>query len=95
MDTKELIQHFSKLSAIDSTASELQIVGSRIHWSGLIGASRALSSAALCSQVPGHHLFILNDKEEAAYFLNDLESLFLEDNRVLFYPASYRVPYQY
>jgi len=29
MDTKELIQHFSKLSAIDSTASELQIVGSQ------------------------------------------------------------------
>ena len=95
MDTKDLIQQFSKLSAIDSTASELQIVGSRIHWSGLIGASKALSSAALCSQVPGHHLFILNDKEEAAYFLNDLESLFPEDSRVLFYPASYRVPYQF
>ncbi len=95
MDTKELIQHFSKLSAIDSTASELQIVSSRIHWSGLVGASRALSSAALCQQVPGHHLFILNDKEEAAYFLNDLENLFPNGNNVLFYPASYRVPYQF
>lgn len=95
MDTKQLIQKFSTIPAIDLTASELQLVGSRIHWSGLVGASRALSSVALCLQVPGNHLFILNDKEEAAYFLNDLESLFPEDSRVLFYPASYRVPYQF
>lgn len=94
MNTKELLQQFSKLPAIDTTASELQIVGSRIHWNGLVGASRALSAAALCEQVPGHHLFILNDKEEAAYFLNDLESLFPDEKKVLFYPASYRVPYQ-
>ena len=95
MDTKELLQLFTKLPAIDSTASELQIVGSRIHWSGLVGASKALCSAALCQQVPGHHLFILNDKEEAAYFLNDLENLFPSGSNVLFYPASYRVPYQF
>lgn len=94
MNTKELLQQFSKLPAIDTTASELQIVGSRIHWNGLVGASRALSAAALCEQVQGHHLFILNDKEEAAYFLNDLESLFPDEKKVLFYPASYRVPYQ-
>jgi transcription-repair coupling factor (superfamily II helicase) len=94
MDVKELLHYFSKLSAVDRTASELQIVGSSIHWSGLVGSSRALCSAALCLQVPGNHLFILNDKEEAAYFLNDLESLFPDDKRVFFYPASYRVPYQ-
>ncbi len=94
MNTKELLDQFSKLEAIDSTANELQLVGSRIHWSGLVGSSKALSTAALCNQVPGNHLFILNDKEEAAYFLNDLESLFPDEKRVLFYPASYRVPYQ-
>src|SRR5699024_103236 len=35
----------------------------------------------------------LNDKEEAAYYLNDLEQLIGEEN-VLFYPGSYRRPYQ-
>ena len=38
-------------------------------------------------------LVILNDKEEAAYHLNDLEHLLGDDN-VLFYPGSYRRPYQ-
>jgi len=36
---------------------------------------------------------IFNDKEEAAYYLNDLEQ-FLNANDVLFYPGSYRRPYQ-
>lgn len=38
-------------------------------------------------------LAIFNDKEEAAYFLNDLERIIGEDH-VLFYPGSYRRPYQ-
>ena len=38
-------------------------------------------------------LLIFNDKEEAAYYLNDLEQL-IGDNDVLFYPGSYRRPYQ-
>ncbi len=38
-------------------------------------------------------LLILNDKEEAAYYLNDLEQLIGEKD-VLFYPGSYRRPYQ-
>ncbi|GIM55128.1 transcription-repair-coupling factor [Capnocytophaga cynodegmi] len=36
---------------------------------------------------------MLSDKEEAAYFLNDLESL-LGDEHVIFFPDSYRRPYQ-
>jgi len=38
-------------------------------------------------------LLIFNDKEEAAYYLNDLEQLIGEKD-VLFYPGSYRRPYQ-
>lgn len=36
---------------------------------------------------------VFNDKEEAAFYLNDLE-LLLNDKDVLFYPGSYRRPYQ-
>jgi transcription-repair coupling factor (superfamily II helicase) len=39
------------------------------------------------------YLLIFNDKEEAAYYLNDLEQL-LGHKNVLFYPGSYRRPYQ-
>ena len=42
------------------------------------------------------HVFVLNDKEEAAFFYNDLETLFEEssgeksEKRVLFFPSSYK-----
>lgn len=79
---------------VEQTANQLQFHESRIHWKGLAGASKSVCAAAVCSQVPGNHLFILNDKEEAAYFLNNFEGLFPENKNILFYPASYRVPYQ-
>jgi transcription-repair coupling factor (superfamily II helicase) len=94
MELKEFRSHFQKLLPIDRSAQKLQDPTCRIHWKGLVGSSRSLCASALAEQTPGHHLFILNDKEEAAYFLNDLEGLYPEDNRILFYPASYRVPYQ-
>ncbi len=66
----------------------------RIHWKGLVGSSKSIASSVVAKKLKGHQLFLLNDKEEKAYFLNDLEGLFPEDMRILFYPASYRIPYQ-
>jgi transcription-repair coupling factor (superfamily II helicase) len=94
MEIRELKKAFTTLPQIDSSANALQFAGAHIHWKGLVGSARGLCATALTEQIPGHHLFILPDKEEAAYFLNDLEGLFPEDKRILFYPASYRVPYQ-
>ncbi|MBT0607213.1 transcription-repair coupling factor [Aequorivita echinoideorum] len=68
----------------------------KIEVSGLVGSSVSLvlaevfTSELLGAEAP--FLLILNDKEEAAYHLNDLENLLGEKN-VLFYPASYRRPY--
>lgn len=93
MKQKELINRFKELAQIDDTANALQFAGSRVQWKGLIGSSKALCASALASQVPGHHLFVLQDKEEAAYFLNDLEHLHPNQKNIFFYPASYRVPY--
>ncbi|NDF60245.1 MAG: hypothetical protein EB100_04120, partial [Crocinitomicaceae bacterium] len=95
MEIKQFRALFSQLPAIDATANQLQFSASKIHWKGVYGSSRALISSQLASQVPGHHLFVLQDKEEAAYFLNDLEGLFPDSNQIVFYPASYRSPYQF
>lgn len=94
MDQNKLLSSFAKLRQIDETALALSQGNVRVHWKGLVGSAKSLTSIGVAQQVPGNHLFILNDKEEAAYFLNDLEGLFPDDKRVLFFPASYRVPYQ-
>jgi len=60
---------------------------------GLAGSSLSfvISEAFKANDLP--FLVLLNDKEEAAYYLNDLEQL-IGHHDVLFYPGSYRRPYQ-
>lgn len=94
MDQNSFIQLFKQLKGLDQTANLLQEAELRIHWKGLIGSSKSLAAVAVAEQTPGHHVFILEDKEAAAYFLNDLEQLYPENKHILFYPASYRTPYQ-
>ncbi|MFH6602681.1 transcription-repair coupling factor [Maribacter algicola] len=64
-----------------------------VQLKGLTGSSLSfvLSDAFRNSEKP--FLLIFEDKEEAAYYLNDLEQLIGEKD-VLFYPGSYRRPYQ-
>lgn len=94
MDNVHFLQRFKKLKGLDETANLLQQAEIRIHWKGLIGSSKSIAVASVCEQVPGNQLFILEDKEAAAYFLNDLEQLYPENKHIYFYPASYRTPYQ-
>ena len=65
---------------------------SKIHFKGLVGSQDVLLAANISQEIKRPHLFILSDKEEAAYFLNDLESILQKE--VLFFPGSYRRPYQ-
>jgi len=66
---------------------------SRIHIKGLVGSALSYVLANAFEEAGKPFLLIFNDKEEAAYYLNDLEQLAGEKN-VLFYPGSYRRPYQ-
>jgi len=59
----------------------------------LNGSSLSFLIASVFKQVEQTFLFILHEKEEAAYLLNDLEQLLGKD-RLLFFPGSYRRPYQ-
>ncbi len=94
MEISAFLQKFKQLKGIDETASALQEAEVKIHWKGLIGSSKSLAACATAEQVPGNHLFLLEDKESAAYFLNDLEQLYPDHKNLFFFPASYRVPYQ-
>ena len=64
----------------------------KFHLKNLVGAQTALIASHSIQKIRRPQLFIFNDKEEAAYFLNDLETLL--QKKVLFYPSSYRRPYQ-
>jgi transcription-repair coupling factor (superfamily II helicase) len=59
---------------------------------GIAGSQLSLLAGALYKLGEQPHLLVLNDKEEAAYIYNDLQKI-LPDDGVLFYPGSYRRPY--
>ncbi|MBO0342377.1 transcription-repair coupling factor [Flagellimonas profundi] len=65
----------------------------KINIKGLVGSSLSFVVSEAFKSAESPFLLILNDKEEAAYLLNDLEQLIGEKD-VLFYPGSYRRPYQ-
>ncbi len=67
----------------------------------MIGSAKAFALASVMNQKgKQQHIVILSDKEQAAYFYNDVESLLEETNaelnqkKVLFYPTSYSRPYE-
>ncbi len=60
---------------------------------GLIGSALSFVLAETFKEADTPFLVVFSDKEEAAYHLNDLEQLVGEKD-VLFYPGSYRRPYQ-
>lgn len=95
MNISQFLQQFKQLKGIDATANLLQQAELRLHWKGLVGSSKSIAIASVADQVPGHHVMIAEDKEAAAYLLNDLENLFEGRTNILFYPASYRTPYQF
>ena len=60
---------------------------------GWVGSGMTLHLASAFEQHQQHLLLVCEDREKAAYHLNDLEQL-LGNARVLFFPSSYRKPYQ-
>ncbi|WP_434086400.1 transcription-repair coupling factor [Hymenobacter canadensis] len=67
----------------------------RLHLRGLVGSQDAVLAAAVHQEYPDqHHLFILHDRDEAAYFLADLQHLVPEEEPLLF-PTSYKRPYSF
>ncbi len=84
---------FTKSSETRKLGESIARSEKEIQLQGLVGAATSLVIAQTFKQTELPFLLIFNDKEDAAYHLNDLEAL-LGDKDVLFYPGSYRRPYQ-
>lgn len=92
MSTEYIKQIFTEQPKINDIANAIS-GDAKIHVKGLIGSSFPFVVESLFRKKENSFLLICNEKEEAAYILNDLEELIGEED-VLFYPSSYRRPYQ-
>lgn len=68
--------------------------GMSIQLKGLVGSLDAVVASAVYQLNKQTCLFVMHDKEEAAYFHNDLQNL-IGDKEVLLFPTSYKRPYQF
>jgi transcription-repair coupling factor (superfamily II helicase) len=88
-----LYKTYDNSPKIKQIVDSLQKAEQKIQLNGLLGSSLSFVVQSLFNKTEKPFLVILNDKEEAAYYLNDLEQM-IGENDVLFYPGSYRRPYQ-
>ena len=84
---------YEQSAKIKQIAEQLNVPTQKIHLKGLVGSSLSFVTQAIFSKTDCPMLLILDEKETSAYYLNDLEHL-INDQDVLFYPGSYRNPYQ-
>ena len=95
MKGRDLIKLFKSESNIIGLAEEVKPNESKnVQVKGLVGSLDAVVASAIYSTNHQNHIFILHEKEEAAYFHNDLQNL-LGDKEVLFFPSSYKRPYEF
>ena len=78
-----LLTYFGKPKQTDAIKKVLEKNLVRIQLTGLIGSSFAITASSVVRDSNTPHLFIFRDKEEASYFMNDLESLL--KNEVFFF----------
>ena len=89
----QLFEQSPQIGKLQDTIDQSRTEAVQIEAGGLTGSALSFTIASLFNQSDLPFLVLLNDKEEAAYYLNDLEQLIGEKD-VLFYPGSYRRPYQ-
>ncbi|MFY9242996.1 MAG: transcription-repair coupling factor [Polaribacter sp.] len=93
MSKQQIVNQYQTSAKVKQIIEALLHEQNHFQITNLVGSSLSFAIAETFKKADKPYLLIFNDKEEAAYYLNDLEQL-LSDKNVLFYPASYKRPYQ-
>lgn len=94
MGIDDLKKHFERSPQIDQFEFGPDLptpVRHRIK--GIAGSALSFIVAAAFKKTDVHHLLVFNDREEAAYFYNDLQNL-ISPNRIFFFPHSDKKAYE-
>lgn len=95
MSIKELQDIYAKHPNVTGLASLCKDKSVRnVFLEGMHGSCASLFASVCIQSVPGIHVFILNDLEEAGYFYHDMVQA-NGDADILFFPSSYRRAIKY
>jgi len=95
MKENELTDHYTNHPVLPSLIETINADKTRkIRIEGLSGSSRAMVLSVVFHKTQTTHVVIIPEKEDAAYFYNDLVSLVGEES-VFFFPSTYKRSVQY
>lgn len=95
MKVKDFIEYYENDPFTKSLVAEFNhSEPRRLQIKGLVGSSDAVLASSIHYISNNNHFFILEDKEQAYYFYNDLQNL-ITGVDILLFPASYKKPYQF
>lgn len=86
MNLKKLIADISEQKSYHKILSTKEKV---VEVKGLVGSAHAMAVSIYAANVKGVHTVILDTKDEAGYFTNDMEELFGGEN-VFYFPSAYK-----
>jgi transcription-repair coupling factor (superfamily II helicase) len=95
MKENELTGHYNNHPVIPDLINTINADKTgKIRIEGLSGSSRAMILSLIFQKTQTTHVVIIPEKEDAAYFYNDLVSLIGEES-VFFFPSTYKRSVQY
>ena len=89
MERKDFRKLFRKHDLLSELCVLLNTPGEKVHLQGLVGSSRSILACLVSEEIQKTFVICLNDKDEAAYFYDDLNTL-ASEVPVLFFPSSYK-----
>ena len=73
----------------DKLKKSLENIGSTVHLEQMVGGAYSLYAADIVERMGGIHIFVADDRDAAAYLVNDLYEL-LDEQRVAFFASGYK-----
>ncbi len=94
VNIRDLINRYKTDERIVALAKALNgAKGNKVQLKGLVGSADATVAAAIYLLLHKPQLFIFPDREEAAYFLADLENIL--EKEILLFPSSFRKAFDF
>ena len=90
MTAREQLAQFAAGSKnLGALCREYKKAGAAVHLEELVGGALPFYASAVVARCGGAHVFVAEDRDAAAYLLNDFYNL-LDEERVCFFPSSYK-----
>ena len=86
---EQMAQLVAKSQSLAQLCRTLQTEGSTVHLNELVGGALSFYAAGAIARLGGVHIFVADDRDAAAYLMNDLYNL-LDETKIYFFPSSYK-----